>query len=775
MKGTNGTAIPEMTLDTHPSRLGRAGHRALLVAIAVGMLVTLYGARFGTADIEESANSAFSAGADYSAHFSDDREIGTHTIFGVPTYDTLQGTGDRLPYQASWGQSVTWWLRWLVSWEHYTALRTLVFAVPALWLCLMTLQSWVVRLSNLNLILFGILSSSSYGLFLRQNEWSDHYVATVGTVAVSMFLMHRRFHDSASSASEGPQVFSVFCLAISLNGVFTGHPGFFPITIAVWAALIGSFATSQTFRTRLRAWISTSRLPLGLLLVATLSTFAAVLLDLLGELEGQPFGSSRLERTQGLFSEYAFAGVYGLSDGGMLPAFMKSAVASVLGTTLMPMFMLLDGVLPQFARSSDFREMPRVEFSGSLVVLAVVFGWHALSHSRVRPLVLRLVVAQAIIWLFVVGSALDVLPAVFAASGAWMTLAIVLVFNVFLAWLVLASFPKIHRVPRWLALVNLSLVGLWCLYQFGFTSFGSVLQLPTRHEAWFRSAETLERSEWYSERQSAPGRIMMVETPNFYDFLPFVALGQPVVATADPKMRASNQLQGSYAFNYSVNPPTFEDLDSEQVELVLDFLQVRTLLVGRPLFSNQATQSRRPQVIDRLGSALTPTVRLQLSRAIFDVYVRKGFSAFVLDRATISDIAACPILQRNCPVIAGSHARARSVVPRLTLCEETCLWRFESPDLDSGDALVLPVTYDKTLIVRDAAGTRLITANAGGFLATYGDGNLPSTTLMIDFQPDLRMMSRVIASYVNLVSMFVLAGMMLYRVAVSLRLRNLRV
>jgi hypothetical protein len=762
-----------MTLDNHPSRSGRAGRSAILVAIAVGMLVTLYGARFGTADIEESANSAFSAGADLSAQISDDREIGTQTIFGVPTYDTLQGTGDRLPYQASWGQSVTWWLRWLVSWEHYTALRTLVFAVPALWLCLMTLQSWFVRLSSMNLLLFSLLSSSSYGLFLRQNEWSDHYVATVGTVAVSMFLMHRRFHDPTLSASDDPQVFSVFCLAISLNGVFTGHPGFLPITIAVWAALIGSFATSQTFRTRMRAWISTSRLPLGLLLVATFLTFTAVVLDLLGELEGQPFGSGRLERTQGLFSDYAFPGVYGLSDGGMLPAFMKSAVASVLGTTLMPIFVFFDGVLPQFARSSDFREMPRVEFSGSLVVLAVVFGWRALSHSRARPLVLRLVVAQAIIWLFVVGSALDVLPAVFAASGAWMTLAIVLVFNVFLAWLVLGSLPKIHMVPRWLALVNLSLVGMWCLYQFGFASFGSVLQMPTRHEAWFRSAETLERSEWYSERQSAPGRIMMVETPSFYDFLPFVALGQPVVATADPKMRASNQLQSSYAFNYSVNPPTFEELDREQVDRVLDFLQVRTLLVGRPLFSDQATQSSSPQVIDRLGSALTPTTRLQLSRAIFDVYVRKGFSAFVLDRATISDFATCPILQQNCPVIAGSHARARSVVPRLTLCDEICLWRFESPDLDSGDALVLPVTYDNTLTVHDSAGDRLTTTSAGGFLAVYRDGNVLATTLTIDFQPDIRMMCRVIASYVNIVMLLLLAGMMLYQAAVSLRNRSL--
>jgi hypothetical protein len=66
-----------------------------------------------------------------------------------------------------------------------------------------------------------------------------------------------------------------------------------------------------------------------------------------------------------------------------------------------------------------------------------------------------------------------------------------------------------------------------------------------------------------------------------------------------------------------------------------------------------------------------------------------------------------------------------------------------------------------------------MTTSAGGFLAVYRDGNVLATTLTIDFQPDIRMMCRVIASYVNIVMLLLLAGMMLYQAAVSLRNRSL--
>jgi len=193
----------------------------------------MYAAIFGTADIEESANSSYSIGADYSLTMDNDRGAGIQTVLGVPVYDTLQGTGDRLPYQASWAQSVSWWSRLLVGWEHQAILRSLLFAIPGLWLCLATLQSWLPRVRWSSLVVFGLLCSSSFGLHLRQNEWSDHYVQTIGVCAVSMFFMHRWFHDMQQGTVFAPKRASIICLAVALNGVVTGHPGFWPIALAV--------------------------------------------------------------------------------------------------------------------------------------------------------------------------------------------------------------------------------------------------------------------------------------------------------------------------------------------------------------------------------------------------------------------------------------------------------------------------------------------------------------------------------------------------------------
>ncbi|MEY4401362.1 MAG: hypothetical protein RL072_1227 [Actinomycetota bacterium] len=337
--------------------------------------------------------------------------------------------------------------------------------------------------------------------------------------------MHRRFHDQAFIEESDGQSTSMLCLAISLNGVVTGHPGFWPVAAAILLSITGVFLTSGVFRARIWAWATSSRWQIGVVTASTLLTIAAVVQDLAAEREGQPFGVGRLARTQGLFSEYAFAGFYGLSDGGSLPQALKHVIASLLSTTLMPFFVLFDAVLPQNFRASDFRELPRVEFTGSLILLAFVFGSNALKGSSARLLVSRVFAAQVIIWFFVAGSAADALPATLAASGAWMTLEVVLVFNVFVGWLILMKVPGVVHVPRIIAMVNLWLVGAWCLVQFGFLSLGSGLQLPKNHPSWFQNADVLAQTEWFSQQEKQSSRILVADSPSFYDFLPFVALG----------------------------------------------------------------------------------------------------------------------------------------------------------------------------------------------------------------------------------------------------------
>lgn len=736
--------------------------RAWVAAVVTALVIALCLSRFGSADVEESANSSYSIAAHHQAAGSGEYNDGRHRVFGVPVFDTLQGTGDRLPYQASWAQSVTWWLRWFVDWNGYSLVRAFLFAIPGLWLSMKTLMSWAPRMRSPSLILFGLLASSSFGLNLRHNEWSDHYVQVIGVCGVALFLMHRSFHDEKYVDAAGARELKVLCLAVSVNGVVTGHPGFWPVAVAIVVAIIGVFFTSQIFRARIRVWVRRNRWSVGVVVAATLFTFVAVFQDLLSERAGQPFGAGRLARTQGLFSEYAFGGLYGLSDGGSLPHAAKQVVASLLGTTLMPFFVLFDVVLPQYFRVSDFRELPRVEFTGSLVVLAFLLGWRALKNSPVRPLVLRVFAAQAIVWVFVAGSAADALPATLAASGAWMTLEVVLVLNVFVGWLLLRNVPGVAKAPRVVAALNLGLIGAWCLVQFGFLSLGSGLQLPKSYPSWFSSADALAQSQWFAEQEQSSSRIVIVDSPSFYDFLPFVALGQPVLASADPKTRASNQLQDGYAFNYSINPPTFADVEADYVERVLDFLQVRSVLVGVPSVEGQVVEDDRPEIIERLGDSLTPRGDLDMPGRQFEVFERSEYSALMVAKESIGDIEVCPILQQTCALLADRTLISPSSSPRLSLCADECLWRFASPAIPSDKSLVLPVTYDNTLVVHKTDGELLTTADAGGFLAVFNADGIPQTTLSITLDPDGRMLARVVASYVNLVMVMFLVCWAIY-------------
>jgi len=537
---------------------------------------------FGSGDIEEAANSSYSIGALPPERRVESSGSGIQTILGVPVYDTAQGTGDRLPYQASWAQSVTWPLRFVVTSEWYSLVRTLFYLVAGLVVCLTTLRSWLPTLTLGRATIFAILANSSYGLFLRQNDWSDHYVQVVGIAAVAMFFMHREFHCAEPTTRGDEPRLILACLFVSINGVVTGHPGLWPVALFVWLSFILVFLTEEVFRRSIAAWIRNQARFVVVAIGASIFTVAVVAIDLLAELSTETWTTGRLSRTPGLFSEFAFGGLYGLSSGGALSEELKRLVSSILATTVMPGFMMLDRVLPQLLRASDFREMPRVEFTGSLVLLALALSWRALARLPVRKLIAKIVACQVIIWLFVVLSVTDRLPPVLASLGAWMTLTVVLMINVFVSFLVLGTLPHQAYLARGSVIFNVVLIGYWFLFQFGFAGFGSVLQVPERNQSRFESVEALAASAWHGKTVSNDGRILMVSTASLYDFLPFVNLGYSVVAPADPKIRASDQLQSNFAFNFSINPPNFETMTSEEISRTLDFLQVKYVLVGAP-------------------------------------------------------------------------------------------------------------------------------------------------------------------------------------------------
>jgi len=742
----------------------------LLVAFILGCCLFF----FGSGDVEESANSAYSIGANSAVVSGTNGASGIHTSFGVPVFDTVQGTGDRLPYQASWAQSVTWVFRFLIPLESYGLIRSLIFVLPSLFLILSTLQSWLPFLRLSHAVIFGILANSSFALFLRQNEWSDHYVQVAGITAVSFYFLRREFQGNDLMADLFSSRGTTLCLFVSTNGVLTGHPGLWPAALFIWCSLLATLSWRSGFRSSALVWMRSQPKLIMMSVGASVVTIIVVVWDLVSEMNAESWGIGRRSRTQGLFSDYALGGLYGISDGGLLPEALRRVVASIIATVAMPAFILLDSLLPQLLRASDFRELARVEFSGAAILLLAAFVWKSLQPSPLRTLLLQVAVCQGLIWISVIASVLDVLPTMLASSGAWMTLTVVLTFNLFLSYLLIHHISRKRVIARGFAVTNVLLISYWCLIQFGFASFGSVLQVPRSYESRFTSIEMLSESEWSKKSLESHDRVLLISTPSFYDFLHFVSLGYPVVAPADPKMRSSEQLQSTFSFNYSINPPRFQGLSSDEIARTLDFLQIRFVLLGEP---TELDAPRTPAVTADVQSVLDnlhPSARVTLPKVSYSIFERERFSSFVIENTDSNTGTVCPVLYVACSVVMDTEIIGDSPESHLRLCREGCLWTFRTPAVGGANRLVIPVTYDDVLNVHDASGTPLDTSNIGGFLGGAGPNGIDEGELTVTLVPDIRMLSRVFVSYLNLGVFLVLLGAVL-QPWVQSRRRRLRI
>jgi len=78
------------------------------------------------------------------------------------------------------------------------------------------------------------------------------------------------------------------------------------------------------------------------------------------------------------------------------------------------------------------------------------------------------------------------------------------------------------------------------------------------------------------------------------------------------------------------------------------------------------------------------------------------------------------------------------------------------PAMSKSDVLILPITFDKAVGVRDTEELGLETTNFGGFLAVTGDGGIVERTLVVEKRTDYSMLTRVVASNLCLVVFIVL-------------------
>jgi hypothetical protein len=244
--------------------------RDLVVACSLSLLLCIFVNAYSTGDIEESTKISYSVAVNDSSNGKSGgpRTVGTYSYFGVPLYDALQGTGNRLPYQASWAQSPEWPLRFLVSKQQFVLIRMFFSSLLLHLAAFRLLRSWTSNLSLARQVLFGLLLQTLAGLYVRQLEWSDTYSQSVGILGITFVLLHRSNFVPRQLTDRGilrsaSDVLIVFgCVAL----VVTGHPGVFPIAAFVLIpVLLTCLWVSPVFRWRLAQTVRNSPLELALI------------------------------------------------------------------------------------------------------------------------------------------------------------------------------------------------------------------------------------------------------------------------------------------------------------------------------------------------------------------------------------------------------------------------------------------------------------------------------------------------------------------------------
>ena len=760
--------------------------RAAIAALIVCVCLVSYISWFWTGDIEESTKISYSAGVSLSSPFSQNApdRSGFHSVLGVPVYDTLQGTGNRLPYQASWAQSITWPLRFLTSWQLLTSIRTLFFALPTMWLAMLMLLSWVPRSSLLRLCLFGFLISAPFGLYLRQNEWSDTYVQTVGILGICFLLLHRSFFDETTRIELRLSRFAPLAAFVSLNGVLTGHPGVWPIGFYVWMFLLLCLATYPQFRKGLGEWLVTNKLVTAVAIGTSLVAIGTVVLDLWAESRGLSFGADRLTEAQGFMGTEAFRGF----SMGLLPDFVERWISLAATTALAPLARFLrvitdgSGELNHLGYLSE-----RSEFAATLVVVAFMLGYRRIADQTLRALIPRLFLAQLGAITLVVFAAVDLLPAILTPSGVWQLFPVLLVLNVTVSMILLDRITKSISGSRVLLYLNLFATAIWAAVLVLSPLSNNTIGVPERFSAWFGAAARNVDDEATTRLPENQRTIMLDDTgsgeselPRWSVFLELVSRGRPVVAPSDPKTRNSTHLSKTFAFQSSVEfweprrsaiggdlAPTSEVLServSQKIATVTDFLQIGTILMSSSPNDADFVSEVESAGFRKVSNFIDGNMTVALRGYQFRVLRRDQFHSFLFGKGELPVDTRCAVLYENCKVLSAEKIAPRES-PALSTCRgQECLWKYDAPSFRSDRVLVVPITYDESLQVAEKSGQEFFTYNVEGFLGIGSDQDVPASELTISLRPDLRIGLRVITSYLNLMAFVAVAILTVKRV-----------
>jgi hypothetical protein len=716
--------------------------RTLMVALVLAAGVTLFSVFVGTSDLENSLKISYSVAIaqDQKGFLGGPEKVGTFTKLGVPLYDALSGTGHRLPFVGSWAQSPDWPLRLLFNANFYIHLRIFLVSFIAYYSLFYSLKTWK-RVNFTQLVLCGILSSGSAGLYLHWNEWTDNYLATMATVSLVMVLLRRENYVRINQGFFGESSV-VFVCALSFGVLTSSH-----ISLAVIGGgyllflLLGNCLISQNYRISVvRTWRD-QKLQLFLVLSGGLLVLSVNLLDLWSSTGSEVFSDSKYEDLLGTYGDGWLTGI----SRGLVPTAIESSIALLLTMFLLPLVFLLTKILPNSTIQDQLAEaFPRAEFGGFMVMLIAI---RLLRKGRMKPAVRRLAsgvcLANAASTVLVLAATYDfLLPRQIVPSGGFLLFPVMLVSSVFLT-VVLNEEPGV--IGAWVKLilrVNLFAVLIWTLFLFGFGRKSDQL-LPAITET---SSVYLNHSDYWelSRVLNSGARSIAIGSPlsftnNGNSLISLPMSGKSLIAPAMPKTRNLMHLVEHVPLDAAVGVWNPGDLSYEEVDKILDFLEVGFVIV-----------SQNDPFAAKLTSDVFPSIdeiqELRLADVNYLVGRRNFFTTVVIDKQEVPNVV-CPILSRMCAVTSHSIQANSTSEPHLTVCEKSCLWTYRI-DFESGARNVLiPVTFDEALRVTNSKGADIPTSNFGGFLLLDLTENVSGSELTISVKLDTLMWLRVVSSY----------------------------
>lgn len=740
--------------------LRRAPRPSFSVPI-VALILTAYVAFFGSINPEDSSHFVFSigAGSGIDGWFDGPRQFGTYSKFGVPLYDSLQGVGARLPYKGNWQASVEWPLRLFATWQLYVLARVFLSTVVLLSITVATMRSWWSEVSQLRLVGFSTLCLAPSFTFLRWEEWSTEFSQFAAVSGLGMFLLRRELFHLPEEPRKGifQSPLSYVQIGLCLSLLVTGHPGVFPIAGSLLVPLaLSAIILSKSYRARAKETLRTDRTRL-LVLATPLSLILATLLwELKVESESQPnWTVPRRLQAGDYLPNQAFTGV----TRGLFPPMIENSLSVVFVNAFQPLSRLLLPLFPSLnflKRSSD--ALPYGGFTGLLavVVAASVFR-HVSRTSPIRKLMLVIMTMQFVAVAMAVAAVNSWLPLEATPSGPYKVFLFVLPFNVLLTVALLAETSRNRLLPRVILYFNSLLVLLFILVNSGSLSENARLTIPERRAELVTAAES---QQFASGSRSA--LLLLGEAQDdgeiAVDQMFGLSLsGVPLMQSA-AQIRNSNNMVSHTPTAGGFRPLILSKVGDMDILEVLSFLQVEKVLIDSHRDVNTSVLS--PGARDAVRAARaegSKKIRVRDSELLV-LKMPQNFSDVVVAER-LSDARVCPLFERSCPIIREPNRVNASRNPKLSVCSDPCLWKYRTGRLDKSQLLVIPVTFDGAIRVEDQNGDVKKTESVAGFLGVSGFKGDTETQLTLTVDPDARMYSLVLTSYVSVLGFFALVAL----------------